>query len=193
MLYNVRDVLDNRFSGQVFVHMGTSGHMLNQHYLAHMFPLPSSRDPSASEVVAMENERRPFLDQVVDIDYHTEHRREQNTQPLLLLRTRSSGLEWGDQTRTQVEALERRGNRISFVPSGDEYKREGFHEAHGKTVRELSRLWRYMGGKDPDTVFSDNSETDRSEALSGNRTNVICTNGNRKISAHDLIKLNGLR
>ena len=144
VLYNVTEILNNRYCGKVFVRMGASGHMFNQHYLDPMFPLDKTR---ANE----------FLDQVVDVDEKTASSRESvSAQRTGILRQESAlgNFEFGDGSVVPVGDVLQAGKAagvgvgsgINFVePSGF-----GVAEARGKTVRELSRLWRYVNGGIPD-------------------------------------------
>jgi len=151
VLYNVTQILDNRYCGKVFVRMGASGHLFNQHYLDAMFPLDKTR---ANE----------FLDHVVDVDEKTASRRESvSALETGVMRQESSleNFEFGDGRVVPVGGAGLRSGRggadgagddvgsgINFVePSG-----LGVAQARGKTVRELSRLWRYAGGGSPDRV-----------------------------------------
>lgn len=123
--------------------------MFNQHYLDPMFPLDKAR---ANE----------FLDRVVEVDETTASRRESvSAQQTGIMRQESSleNFEFGDGRVVPVGGAASRngksrrdgagiGSGINFVePSG-----LGVAQARGKTVRELSRLWRYVGGGSPDSV-----------------------------------------
>ncbi|KAL9041103.1 MAG: hypothetical protein Q9180_001503 [Flavoplaca navasiana] len=41
--------LNNRYAGSVFVRMGATGHMMNQHYLDFMFSIPGEPEPACAE------------------------------------------------------------------------------------------------------------------------------------------------
>ena len=114
-----------------------------------MFPLDQTR---ANE----------FLDHVVDVDEKTASRRESvSALQTGVMRQESSleNFEFGDGRVVSVGGAGLRsgkgradgagvGSGINFVePSG-----LGVAQARGKTVRELSRLWRYVGGGSPDSV-----------------------------------------
>ncbi|KAL8953557.1 MAG: hypothetical protein Q9183_007325, partial [Haloplaca sp. 2 TL-2023] len=51
--------LTNRYAGSVFVRMGATGHMMNQHYLDFMFPIPGETEPAGAD---------DFLDSIVTTD-----------------------------------------------------------------------------------------------------------------------------
>lgn len=113
-----------------------------------MFPLDKAR---ANE----------FLDQVVDVDEETASRRESvSARQVGIMRQESSleNFEFGDGRVVPVgggaelpggkgQASDGRvGSGINFV----EPSSIGVLQARGKTVRELSRLWRYTGGEVPE-------------------------------------------
>ncbi|KAL8950362.1 MAG: hypothetical protein Q9222_003596 [Ikaeria aurantiellina] len=52
--------LTNRYAGSVFVRIGATGHMLNQHYLDFMFPIPGETAPANAE---------DFLDSITITDH----------------------------------------------------------------------------------------------------------------------------
>jgi hypothetical protein len=155
VLYNVSEILDNRYSGKIFVRMGASGHLFNQHYLGPMFPL----DPSMAG---------EFLDQVVDVDEKLEMRRRGTAvQGSGALRRESSGKSINSIKGLQVVS-EQNGDRIKWgdgesIPVGMLVDDQGLgddlmisfsqgqteFDAKGKTVSQLSRLWRYAGGGNP--------------------------------------------
>lgn len=145
VLYNVIQILDNRFSGRIFVRMGASGHMFNQHYLDAMFPLDHALVGT-------------FLDQVVDVDEKLALRRESKAlQQVSAMRRESMKqlpngevLDWGDLDRIPVDLIVN-----GEAPSGSENLLINFvnsqtgSDARGKTVRQLSRLWKYVNGGNP--------------------------------------------
>jgi len=145
VLYNVMQILDNRFSGRIFVRMGASGHMFNQHYLDAMFPL----DHALAGV---------FLDQVVNVDEKLALRRESKAvQQISAMRRESMKqlptgevLDWGDKDRIPVDIIVN-----GEAPSGGDNVLINFvdsqigSDARGKTVRQLSRLWKYVDGGNP--------------------------------------------
>ncbi|KAL9109945.1 MAG: hypothetical protein Q9227_005468 [Pyrenula ochraceoflavens] len=159
VLYSVQNLVDNRFCGQVFVHQGASGHMLNQHYLSVMFPLPG-QEPTKQEGV----DAVPFLEQTVSVDENIQKRRWDAAEKQKgIMRTESmnifnvlkevNGSRGTSPTRTGtghlLKGVEGRINIVQSPPEVEEDEDEG-HQVTGKTVRELSRLWRYMGGGGPD-------------------------------------------
>ena len=200
VLYSAKSILNNRFCGHIFIDEGATGHMLNQHYLAKMFPMQSSGDGggafqreqinSGNSQGASADREVPFLDKVVEVDAVTVAKRtseatkqlgvmRQDSVPLdppgtsaggqtqtngdrnsnghlnhavvdiepLKDREGTSGLELGDRMPLrQLDLKGVEGSRISIARA----EREGEKGVHGKTVRDLSRLWKYVGGRDPD-------------------------------------------
>lgn len=152
VLFFARDKLSNRFVGKVFMNKGHGGHLLNQHYLDHMFV----------------NEASGFLDQVVDIDETTAVSREE-----------AAGVE-GDHNRTAANTRSNRGAgtahgeprvetgasssasvrpELERVATGASQRsnfcytkeaRKSIDFERGKTVRALSRLWKYKNGNSPE-------------------------------------------
>ncbi|KAI9881295.1 MAG: hypothetical protein M1830_005581 [Pleopsidium flavum] len=147
VLYNTREILDNRYCGEIFVRMGASGHMFNQHYLNPMFSLDKTHACD-------------FLDQVVDVDEKTASRRESiATQQTGIMRRESSleNFEFGDGSKMPlgVGVSGQRQSNGAVDGSGIHFVEPtslGVTQARGKTVRQLSRLWRYTGGGSPSTL-----------------------------------------
>lgn len=143
VLHFTRDKLSNRFVGKVFENKGHGGHLMNQHYLDRMFV----------------DEASGFLDQVVEIDENTAMQREQE-----------ADLE-GALNRTEVEARATHGENVAHgtaevagvkidasrsagalgtLRARDTMDaRRSVERQRGKTVRDLSRLWRYKDGHSP--------------------------------------------
>lgn len=105
------------------------------HYLQPMFSDVDSKEDSTQD---------SFLDQVVDVDEDTVRRREATA---LDVKRRESGLLFGDGERL-VDGGESGPAIMSFSRTSS--GRLMVEEAKGKTVRQLSRLWRYQGGRSPD-------------------------------------------
>lgn len=156
-------VLDNRYSGCVFVRRGATGHLLNQHYLGVMFPIPNTAPQSQSERDAEKNAagevNEAFLDKVVDVDEKTATRREITAERKLGITRQDSGFEEfvkeknelvqngdhggpGEDGKSRVGLGGANGYTNGFVWA------EG-NDAKGKTTRELSRLWMYLDGGNP--------------------------------------------
>lgn len=131
VLYSVEQILDRRYSGKVFVRSGASGHMFNQHYMDPMFPLgKGAKGPG-------------FLDQVVDVDEGTASRREGEAVRSARRGRVASGLEplaFGNGETVPVGLIVGGEREFNYVERGT----SGAVAARGKTVRELSRLWRYV-------------------------------------------------
>lgn len=147
VLHFTRDKLSNRFVGKVFENKGHGGHLMNQHYLSRMFMAESSE----------------FLDQVVDIDEDTAMLRDEATGKQggvdIELTNIIAGAPAVDQgagapgreTSSSVAGVVR--GETPESPAGgtgdwghaEEYRRS-LEAQRGKTVRDLSRLWKYKGG-----------------------------------------------
>lgn len=174
-LYSAKSILQNRFCGHIFINEGVSGHMLNQHYLSKMFPIS---DRQVNGLLRDANYQIPFLDRIVNLDTATVTQRKSNAvHQLAVMRHDSAphdpedhshqadhapiqdihhseshtdhadlGLKLGEGTKlTSKDLSGAEGSRISVVKVHDEEE-----EVKGRTVRQLSRLWRYLDGGDPD-------------------------------------------
>ena len=146
------------------------GHMLNQHYLDPMFPLSNGQKQAAKEGKGIKwkpagkiNGRKGdnvadksdelFLDRIVTPDEKLAMQRDFTAIAEMGVVRRESGLEFGSG-----EVLKGAyGLANDQDVNGDEcliFKRTTSgqivaEEARGKTVKELSRLWKYLGGKSP--------------------------------------------
>lgn len=179
-LFSAKLILQNRFCGHIFINEGVTGHMLNQHYLSDMFPIHHKKagaghaDGTSSEA---KHHGVPFLDRVIKLDTATVTQRNSKAAHQLAVMRQESAPNHADHSHiahttavseihhTQSKAQHdvvflklgegtaltskdlsgAEGSRISIVKAHDpneEYK--------GKTVRQLSRLWRYLDGADPD-------------------------------------------
>lgn len=117
---------------------------MNQHYLDHMFAGESSA----------------FLEQVVDIDEETAvHREEaagvQGSKDRLAADQRSGTFRVkGDATPAGSSVVgvvrgETPGSRGGLGPDNASDCRRSMQAQRGKTVKDLSRLWRYKDGNEP--------------------------------------------
>ncbi|MCJ1265575.1 hypothetical protein MMC22_005455 [Lobaria immixta] len=162
VLHNTRKVLDNRYSGSVFVRAGATGHMFIQHYLDVMFPIPSSTPQSPAGHDAEEGAafkmNNSFLDKVVDVDEKTAARRESTATRKLGIMRRDSGFE--DSVNEEEVVIngdngglgqdgESRAGLGGISGQANHAIRAVGQEARGKTTRELSRLWMYLHGGVP--------------------------------------------
>jgi hypothetical protein len=173
VLHNTRNVLDNRFCGRVFILDDTSndsngsiqariqahggGFLMNEHYLDLLFPVDGI-------------ENRNALDQVVEVDIETAEKREFTAQGFALpqkalyasrtyshndsisSQTRAGSPEVSPRGRTAFYNGERRSSwdtAAAMGMGGVGKARSGARECEGKTVKQLSRLWRYANGGRP--------------------------------------------
>lgn len=144
VLHCVQDILDNRYAGSVFVRMGASGHLFNQHYMDAMFPLegPDTVWQSGS-----------FLDHHVMVDKKLAMEKENVAFSKVGVMRRESGLEFGNGQVIHDAAGVMNGHSDDTVMAfgRTDSGRLLSEEAQGKTVRALSRLWMYEGGQSPHT------------------------------------------
>ena len=144
VLHCVQDILNNRYAGSVFVRMGASGHLFNQHYMDAMFPLggPDTVWQSSS-----------FLDHQVKVDNKLAMEKENVAISKIGVVRRESGLEFGNGQVIHDSASVINGHADNTVMAFGRTSsgRVLSEEAQGKTVRQLSRLWRYEGGHSPHT------------------------------------------
>ena len=148
VLHCTQDILNNRYAGSVFIREGASGHMFNQHYMEPMFPLPESSPHWL---------QNNFLDRVVKVEKKLVMKRESTAISNVSDMRSRSVLEFGDgEAMPEVQMLPD-GNTEGPVGNGDSvltFARTDSgqllaEKAQGRSVRELSRLWQYMGGKSP--------------------------------------------
>lgn len=158
-LNNITNVLNNRYRGTVFVRMGATGHLFNQHYLSVIFPLPQDQTFEAGGLAMnglreLINASNKFLDAIVDVDDDMALRREATAMRILrpspsprqlfeLKDVKSIKGEDEDMNVQKNEAgsIELLDNGIAVAGST--------RDARGKSVRELSRLWKYLEGRSP--------------------------------------------
>ena len=146
------------------------GHMLNQHYLEPIFPLAEAQNQATKEENGIgresgatvdhhtehdvgDNVVETFLDRIVTPDEKLAKRRDVNILHEMGIVRRESGLEFGSgQVLKDTPGLAdgkdaSDGESLTFVRTPS--NRIVAEEARGKTVRDLSRLWKYLGGKSP--------------------------------------------
>lgn len=195
VLYCIQGVLDNRYAGSVFVRMGASGHMFNQHYMDPMFLLIGEEAQSPTD---------GFLDTMVKVEETLAIQREDSAVSCMGLMKRQSGLEFGDgqiihgqpsptdDTATDgINGTEDEFMTFARTSSG----RLMAEQAQGKTVRELSRLWRYQGGRSPHTpspfptLSSNDQSTNGMNGTSGTLDEASpLSDGGRELSSPESIR-----
>jgi len=157
VLHSTRNVLHNRFCGRVFVldekamrrpngsvaSTAGGGFMLNEHYLDLLFPT----DPLYAIDV---------LNQVVEVDMETAEKREFTAQGVALPQkfisrhsseNRSRSLSGSPNVSPKSENIA--SWETSVGVNGVGRARVAAKECEGKTVKQLSRLWRYAHGGRP--------------------------------------------
>ena len=178
VLHSVCDIQNNRYAGSVFVRMQASGHMFNQHYMDAMFPLPEAEDrPSLVG----------FLDRCVSVNLELAWKRavSSTVEDASILRKntglkfgtgqrmlpKNQGMTNGSGTNGVPQAVAAKGSNPVMIFSRTTSGVVVGEEAGGKTVKELSRLWKYLGGKSPeDFTLTGSPITNRKcleEALGG--------------------------
>ena len=158
-LYNITKVLNNRYSGSVFVRMGASGHLFNQHYLSVIFPLPSKSTKKANGNVsngiqAPENRANGFLDTIVKADLDLALQREMTAMQTLHHEPAAVQMfEEGDGKMIEIkhgamDSLKKGDGDIEFLENGVVVEGSG-KETTEKSIKRLSRLWKYLAGRSP--------------------------------------------
>lgn len=132
-----------------------------------MFPLclvaQSSSEPKDSKAINIATEPNLFLDEVVEVDETTAARRENTAIRNMGLMRQESGVEFGDGGTVPVGIISNRGAVGDGEPGFGFVEVDGSvvfglgREARGKTVRELSHLWTYIGGASPPSDHRDES------------------------------------
>ncbi len=95
-LYSAKQILQNRFCAHIFISDGSSGHMLNQHYLGKMFPVAGPHDTIVDGVTENDNycgREVAFLDHVVKLDTATVTQRKQHAAHQLAIMRHESALQ----------------------------------------------------------------------------------------------------
>ncbi|KAL2371908.1 hypothetical protein RJ035_002118 [Blastomyces gilchristii] len=147
VMYNVRSA-KTRYSGKVFIRNGVTGHMFNQHYLDNIFPLDTRLLPPGHN--------RPgaptgFLDQVVSVDECT--CRDREAYYATVAADKTGGFESSaavGENGGEVISVGTGGGFCAEDPGDGDDEDDDKNDGAGMTVRDLSRLWRYLGGADPD-------------------------------------------
>ena len=136
-LHNVDHEPSNRYSGRVFVRQGGSGHLFIEHYLSVIFPLPNTTGSS----VDLKDQSHPFLDTVVKPDSELATRR----------KSAALGNLDGSHNGPRKDSMFDFEKGTVVVPDTlQDHDAASIESAEGKTVRQLSRLWKYLGGASPD-------------------------------------------
>ncbi|KAI4272954.1 MAG: hypothetical protein L6R38_006467 [Xanthoria sp. 2 TBL-2021] len=175
VLYATCKLLNNRYAGNVFIRDQATGHMFVDHYLDPIFPIAKHGDPKAAvkakrgqangngdvngQGVTNGNghleEALSYLDSIVDVDDAIPLKR-RNTTPLKPLAKLKDRKNYGTVQNHHIPASTTNGNAKpsthGIVDGFDAIGGDALMEqaARGKTVKELSRLWRYLGGSSPE-------------------------------------------
>lgn len=159
VLHCVRSILNNRYSGNVFVRMRASGHLFNQHYMEPMFPGIQQEGQVAGHP--------PWsaLDTIVDVEEKLAQQRERTALMSAGVKRDADGLEFGNGQVLEKEKGMNGTTVNGAKANGMNGHSKGGHpievfsrdstgvlhawEVEGKSMRQLSRLWRYQGGHSP--------------------------------------------
>lgn len=125
VLYHIILGTGTTYSGRVFVHESASGHLFDEHYLPRMLPL---LDMSKVE----RGDTQCFLNHVVSLSDS---------------KGNSTGIWRAETFHGDPDGRVVNGD-VDGELSDDEIANLPTPRVRGMTVKELSRLWRYMGGRD---------------------------------------------
>ncbi|KAG0132044.1 hypothetical protein HOY82DRAFT_558723 [Tuber indicum] len=150
-LHFSKDKLSNRFAGKVFENKGHGGHLLNQHYLDRMFAGDSS---DFLEMVVEAGEGRAAQGaQVSGQETAQKELRSSRSWPPARTGFRMASVE----VPNDLEQARTLGRSLSAPAPGTGWdfatgaKAESSAEIQrGRTVMDLSRLWKYKNGESPD-------------------------------------------
>jgi len=155
IMHHTRSMLDNTMCGREFIinslpmssensrmSQMRSGFMMSQ-YMNMLFP--------------MSKQKMSMLDEKVDVDMQTAEKREFTAQGMSMLKPMGLGrrspsmMGMGDLGENKMSKAEKRasGGNQMMMPDGVQSMRKCARECDGKTVRQLSRLWMYVGGERP--------------------------------------------
>ncbi|KAL8922147.1 MAG: hypothetical protein Q9208_005342 [Pyrenodesmia sp. 3 TL-2023] len=167
VLYATNNLPTNRYAGEVFVRTGSSGHMFVDHYLDPIFPLAGRQEeevdkPKPGKKKGVERatvngdgtchrieEADSYLGAIVDVDADVEAKRRGIMERNSLVSGRAA-----DQVNGHIPPPVN-GTGINGVygtingMTNEEDMAVAVPE-RGKTVKELSRLWKYLGGAAPE-------------------------------------------
>ena len=155
VLYSITKLISRRYSGRVFVHLKASGHFFNQHYLTPMFPLDvHAASAFLDQTVFVDTDHPSNSEAQVsrkEIEFETKMYLEKNQRSIsdvlqnLWFSNWVSNWEFGsgDQSEFDVSTRLPEPGEVAFLGSDAA-------QAKGKTLREMSRLWKYANGGVPD-------------------------------------------
>ena len=150
-LHFSKDKLSNRFVGKIFENKGHGGHLLNQHYLSPMFAGDSS--DFLEMVVEVDEGKAVQRAQVSSEEMTQEEPRSSRSFPPARTEFRMASVEVPnhlDQTRTLGRSIAAPTPGTGWGSAAEASTRASVEISRGRTVKELSRLWRYKDGRSPD-------------------------------------------
>lgn len=172
ILHSIRNVMDGRFCGRVFVvndgpSLGSqisNGFLFREHYMDVLFPL-NTTEPILDEIVSVDistAEKREFTAMGIALPMktivHPDHRRESIDQMMMgssmgspEISPRTNGRPKRNHVVRTVSSEKRSswGTAGTLGIDGVGKARLGAKECEGRTMRQLSRLWRYERGGQP--------------------------------------------
>ncbi|KAG0633965.1 hypothetical protein HOY80DRAFT_988791 [Tuber brumale] len=150
-LHFSKDNLSNRFAGKVFENKGHGGHLLNQHYLDRMFAGDSS---DFLEMVVEAGEGRAAQGaQVSGQETTQEELRSSRSWPPARTEFRMASVAVPndlEQTRTLGRSISAPGPSTGWDFAAGTRAKASAEIQSGKTMMDLSRLWKYKNGESPD-------------------------------------------
>ncbi|KAF1983740.1 hypothetical protein K402DRAFT_162210 [Aulographum hederae CBS 113979] len=143
VIHHTRKRPGRRYAGKVFIQQEATGALFDEHYLTAMFPAREGRDQGVHGMPRMS----PFLDQMVCVDETTAKKRAETfvdaTMPFepgtIDMNVDDEMNAWRRRSNADMYAKSRRASVV-------EETEKAVEEGSGRTVRQLSRLWKYVGG-----------------------------------------------
>ncbi|CUS10898.1 unnamed protein product, partial [Tuber aestivum] len=150
-LHFSKDKPSNRFVGKVFENKGHGGHLLNQHYLGRMFANDGS--DFLDMVVEVKEDKAAQSAHAPDEEITQEELRSSRSWPPARTEFRMASVgvpkDLG-QMRTLGRSIAVPTPSTGWDFVAGPRVRVSAESQSGRTVRELSRLWRYKDGRSPD-------------------------------------------
>lgn len=173
VLYAIKNLLDNRYAGNVYVRVGATGHMFVDHYLDPIFFSLPGKTVGVGHLGALQNgtggkknaqangqdveegdveEADCFLNTLVDVEEGVEESRASRVKGKSLVKAKNMG-----QVRAVpvpvingINGHAGNGTVNGVLEEPDSELAAILGDNRGKTVKDLSRLWKYLGGGEPE-------------------------------------------
>lgn len=147
VLHFTGNKLENRFVGKVFKNKGQPGHLLNQHYLDVMFARDNPQ--FLDTVVEVEQDKAVKREEAAGAEQKHQLRSARVFPPALTEFRMASAKVPGDLDRARTLGRSLTAPAQLGVYNFAQQAMASAENQRGRTVRELSRLWRYKGGRSP--------------------------------------------